>query len=416
MKVVCICDAGVPEMLMQYMKKLPGCDVTLYTEKTLTDIKSLTTCERTAELRGAEACPVSAEMLEAVREAEILVTHVAPVNRAVLDAAPNVKIVGVLRTGTENVNLDLCRERGIAVYNAEGRNSTAVADLVVALMICEMRNIARAHGALVQGKWVKMFPNIMMNRDMCRCTVGIIGVGKIGTMVAARLKGFGCRILGCDIFLSPEEIEKRGCEPVSKEELLRQSDFVTIHMRHEAGQSALIGADELAMMKKNAILVNCARAGLVDTAALIEALRELSEEAYSEVGGADAEIVLVGREAGSGTRSGFEELTETVDKCKYRQELTSTGDVITAVAQNPDAIGYASLASVKDSVKALKVAGVTPSEETVKDGTYLIQRPFVLVTKEGVALSPVAQAFFDYATKGQANDIITASGVVPANG
>ena len=149
MKVVCICDAGVPEMLMQYMKKLPGCDVTLYTEKTLTDIKSLTTCERTAELRGAEACPVSAEMLEAVREAEILVTHVAPVNRAVLDAAPNVKIVGVLR----------------------------------------------------------------------------------------------------------------------------QSDFVTIHMRHEAGQSALIGADELAMMKKNAILVNCARAGLVDTAALVEALR-----------------------------------------------------------------------------------------------------------------------------------------------
>ena len=137
---------------------------------------------------------------------------------------------------------------------------------------------------------------------------------------------------------------------------------------------------------------------------------------WSEVGGADAEIVLVGREAGSGTRSGFEELTETVDKCQYRQELTSTGDVITAVSQNPDAIGYASLASVKDSVKALKVAGVTPSEETVKDGTYLIQRPFVLVTKEGVALSPVAKAFFDYATKGQANDIITASGVVPANG
>ena len=137
---------------------------------------------------------------------------------------------------------------------------------------------------------------------------------------------------------------------------------------------------------------------------------------WSEVGGADAEIVLVGREAGSGTRSGFEELTGTVDKCQYRQELTSTGDVITAVAQNPDAIGYASLASVKDSVRALKVAGVTPSEEAVKDGTYLIQRPFVLVTKEGVALSPVAQAFFDYATKGQANDIITASGVVPANG
>ena len=136
---------------------------------------------------------------------------------------------------------------------------------------------------------------------------------------------------------------------------------------------------------------------------------------WSEVGGSDAEIVLIGREAGSGTRSGFEEIVDVKDKCQYRQELTSTGDVIAAVSQNPDAIGYASLASVKDSVKALKVAGVAPSEETVKDGTYLIQRPFVLVTKEGVTLSPVAQAFFDYATGGEANDIITAAGVVPVN-
>ncbi len=137
---------------------------------------------------------------------------------------------------------------------------------------------------------------------------------------------------------------------------------------------------------------------------------------WSEVGGADAEIVLVGREAGSGTRSGFEELTETVDKCKYRQELTSTGDVITAVAQNPDAIGYASLAAVKDTVKALKVAGVTPTEATVKDGTYTIQRPFVLATKTGEKLNDVAQAFFDYATSADVGEIIAAAGAVPANG
>ena len=136
---------------------------------------------------------------------------------------------------------------------------------------------------------------------------------------------------------------------------------------------------------------------------------------WSEVGGADGEIVLIGREAGSGTRGGFEEITGTVDLCQYRQELTSTGDVITAVAQNPNAIGYASLASVKDTVKALKVAGVTPSEDTVKDGSYLIQRPFVLVTKEGVELSQAAQAFFDYVTSTEANDVITAAGVVPVN-
>lgn len=136
---------------------------------------------------------------------------------------------------------------------------------------------------------------------------------------------------------------------------------------------------------------------------------------WSEIGGNDAEIVLIGREAGSGTRSGFEEIVGVVDACQYRQELTSTGDVITAVASNPNAIGYASLASVKDTVKALKVAGVAPTEETVKDGTYVIQRPFVLVTKEGVELSETAQAFFDYALSPDANEVLTAAGVVPAN-
>ena len=104
---------------------------------------------------------------------------------------------------------------------------------------------------------------------------------------------------------------------------------------------------------------------------------------WKDVGGNDAEIVLIGREAGSGTRDGFESITDTKDACQYRQELTSTGDVITTVSQNPNAIGYASLAAIKDSVKALTVNGVAPTEATVKDGTYLVQRPFVLVTKEG---------------------------------
>ena len=136
---------------------------------------------------------------------------------------------------------------------------------------------------------------------------------------------------------------------------------------------------------------------------------------WSEVGGMDAEIVLVGREAGSGTRSGFEEIVGVEDLCQYRQELTSTGDVITAVSQNPGAIGYASLASVKDTVKAIKVGGVAPSDETVKDETYAIQRPFVLVTKEGTALTETAQAFFDFITSEAAREVITAAGVVPAN-
>ena len=136
---------------------------------------------------------------------------------------------------------------------------------------------------------------------------------------------------------------------------------------------------------------------------------------WKDVGGNDAEIVLIGREAGSGTRDGFESITKTEDSCKYRQELTSTGDVITTVSQNPDAIGYASLAALKDTVKALKVGGVAPTEDTVKDGTYVIQRPFVLVTKDGQDLSDTAQKFFDYATSHDAAELIAKAGAVAVN-
>ena len=134
---------------------------------------------------------------------------------------------------------------------------------------------------------------------------------------------------------------------------------------------------------------------------------------WKDVGGDDLEISRIGREAGSGTRDGFETITDTKEACKYNQELTSTGDVITTVAGNPNAIGYASLSAVKDSVKALTVGGVAPSEETVLDGTYTIQRPFVLATRTGEALSEAAQAFFDFATSADANEIIAAAGAVP---
>ena len=136
---------------------------------------------------------------------------------------------------------------------------------------------------------------------------------------------------------------------------------------------------------------------------------------WKDVGGNDSDIVLIGREAGSGTRDGFESITYTTDKCQYRQELTSTGDVIATVASNPNAIGYASLSAIKDSVKALKVAGVAPSEETVKDGSYVVQRPFVLVTVKDKALSENAKKFMEFVTSKSANDIISGAGVVPAN-
>ena len=136
---------------------------------------------------------------------------------------------------------------------------------------------------------------------------------------------------------------------------------------------------------------------------------------WSEVGGDDGEIVLIGREAGSGTRDGFESIVDVKDSCKYAQELTATGAVISAVEANPLAIGYASLSAVSDTVKMVTVGGVECSEETVKDGSYEVQRPFVFVTNKSVTLSEQAQAFFDFATSADAADLIRTAGAVPVN-
>jgi phosphate transport system substrate-binding protein len=136
---------------------------------------------------------------------------------------------------------------------------------------------------------------------------------------------------------------------------------------------------------------------------------------WKDVGGDDGEIVLVGREAGSGTRDGFESIVDVKDSCKYAQELTATGAVISAVEANPLAIGYASLSAIGDTVKAVTVGGVECSEETVKDGSYEVQRPFVFVTNDSVTLSAQAQAFFDFAASTDAADLIRTAGAVPVN-
>ena len=134
---------------------------------------------------------------------------------------------------------------------------------------------------------------------------------------------------------------------------------------------------------------------------------------WKEVGGPDAEIVMIGREAGSGTRDGFESILKVSDQCKYAQELTATGAVIAAVQANENAIGYASLAALDDSVKALKVNGIACTEETVKDGSYTVQRPFVFVTKDGAEQTPAVKAFIDFAASADAASLISNAGAVP---
>lgn len=134
---------------------------------------------------------------------------------------------------------------------------------------------------------------------------------------------------------------------------------------------------------------------------------------WKDVGGNDAEVVLIGREAASGTRDGFESITGTKDACKYQNELTSTGEVIAAVASNPNAIGYASLSAVDETVKAITVGGVEPTEETVLDGSYAIQRNFNFIVSDSTPLSEAAQAFVDFATSADASDLIAGAGAVP---
>ena len=134
---------------------------------------------------------------------------------------------------------------------------------------------------------------------------------------------------------------------------------------------------------------------------------------WKELGHEDLPIVLIGREAGSGTRDGFESVTGTSEQCRYRQELTSTGDVLTTVASNANAIGYISFSALSSKVKAVRVGGVTPDADSIAGGSYSLQRPFVLVTRSDRALSPTAQAFMAFATSDEARPILLRAGVIP---
>lgn len=162
-----------------------------------------------------------------------------------------------------------------------------------------------------------------------------------------------------------------------------------------------------------AVIVNPANKAEDLTLEQISALYKGEITDWSEVGGGKAPVVLIGREAASGTREGFESITKTEDICKYSQELTSTGDVIQTVASNPNAIGYASLAALKDSVKSLKVEGVAPSTETIQNGSYKIQRNFIFVTKKNTVLSPAAEEFFSFAVSKNADSLIEQAGAIP---
>ena len=222
------------------------------------------------EQSGPDAVPLPAELTGNVDQFEILVVQFAPVSRWLIEAASSLKLIGVLRGGVENIDVAAATARGIAVLNTPGRNARAVAECTIGLILAEVRNIARSHALLVQGKWQRSFPNSDAIPELCGKTVGLVGYGAVGRLVAGYLHAFGSRILAYDPYFRGDPAP---AEMTDLESLLRQSDVVSIHARLTPESHHLIGRRQLALMKPTAELVNTARSGLVDEQALIDALR-----------------------------------------------------------------------------------------------------------------------------------------------
>lgn len=209
-------------------------------------------------------------ILYAIRNADMIVTHFCPITKRIIDNSPQLKIIGVLRSGYENVNVDHATEKGILVFNTPGRNADSVADFTIGMIISECRNIARGHNGLKNGVWIRDYPNSGNIPDLLGKTVGIIGLGEIGKKVAKRLSGFDVKILGFDPYVG----DVKNINKVSLEKLMMESDFITIHAKLTDKTKGMIGEKHFKMMKKTAYFINTSRAGLIDERALYNILKK----------------------------------------------------------------------------------------------------------------------------------------------
>lgn len=237
----------------------------------LADYEELQNINLKVETSGSEAYEPPQEILDAVQDADIIITQFCPITKRVIEACRHLRVIGVLRGGYENVNLSYATQKGILIYHTPGRNSNAVADFTVGMLISECRNIAKSHRNLKEGKWVRDYDNAKTVPDLPGKTVGIIGFGAIGQKVAKRLHGFDMNILVYDPYVHevPEYVKQ-----VSLEKLMRDSMFITLHTRLSSDIGHMINADMLELMRPDAYLINTARSGLVDEKALYQALSE----------------------------------------------------------------------------------------------------------------------------------------------
>ena len=225
------------------------------------------------EAEGPEWITPDEEVLEKIETADILLIQWGAVSSKVIDAAKQLKFIVTIRSGCENINVSYAKCKGIAVSFAPSRLAEVVADMTVALALSECRGIVRRNLIATKGEWVEEKYNDSSHGALCNLVVGIIGYGGIARTVAKRFgKGFGSKVIAYEKITPPEVLKEDGVKQVELSELLQTADIITIHARLCPENRHMIGADEFAMMKPNAIFINTARAGLVDEKALIKAL------------------------------------------------------------------------------------------------------------------------------------------------
>ncbi|MBP1559564.1 MAG: 2-hydroxyacid dehydrogenase [Oscillospiraceae bacterium] len=274
MKIVGIGDLFIPSKFIEKgFEGFGGGKLELTTvDWTQRNLDELQKINLLVEQGGSEAYEVEDDIIAAVKDADIIITQFCPINRKVIDACPNLKVIGVLRGGIENINLDYAKEKGILVYNTPGRNADAVADFTVGGILAECRNIARSHAVVKAGGWKSDYPNRHYIPDLPGKTVGLVGFGEIGRKVAQRLAGFEVNLLAYDPYFKGEA--PFGVKMVDLDELMATSDFISLHARMMPETRHMINAENLAKVKPGAYFINTARSGLVDEKALYDALTD----------------------------------------------------------------------------------------------------------------------------------------------
>lgn len=273
MKLIGIGDLFIPkEYIEKGFKPLEALGVEIkvlnWETKDFTELQNINLLVETG---GSEAYEPPEYIFEACKDADIIITQFCTVTKKLIDNCKNLKAIGVLRAGTENVNSAYATEKGVLVFNTPGRNSDAVADFTIGVMIAESRNITKGHHGLKNGEWIRIYPNSGHIPDLPGKTVGIIGLGEIGLKVAKRLTGFDVNLLGYDPFVTnpPYGIKMAGLE-----QLMEESDFVTVHVRLMKETENLVSRELINKMKPTAYFINTSRSALADEKAIYDALKE----------------------------------------------------------------------------------------------------------------------------------------------